>query len=105
MKPLTVRNTSFMANLDQKAEDQPEKYESLKAKADQIDALAANFDNYLDDLKRNMIAKIDDPTDYEIMDKGDYLDENFFKGDKFKPEGRRIFSSNGSVSEMVWLKF
>ena len=73
------RNASFVASLDVKAEGQPEKYKPLKAKADKIDKLAHDFDAYLEDLKLKMTAKIDDPTDYEIMDKGDYLDQSFFK--------------------------
>ena len=95
------RNSNFMANLDQKAEDQPEKYVSLKSKAQQIDALAANFDKYLDELKGNMVAKLDDPTDYEVMDKGDYLDENFFKGDKLKPGGEEFMAQMAGFREGV----
>ncbi|HMQ43032.1 MAG TPA: gliding motility protein GldM, partial [Mariniflexile sp.] len=67
------RNTSFMANLEQKATDQPEKYVPLKSKAQQIDALAAKFNTYLEDLKGKMVEGLDNPTDYEVMDKGDYL--------------------------------
>ncbi len=95
------RNSNFMANLDQKAEDQPEKYVSLKSKAQQIDALAANFDKYLDELKGNMVAKLDDPTDYEVMDKGDYLDENFFKGDKLKAGGDEFMAQMAGFREGV----
>ena len=88
----TARNASFMDGLAQKAQDQKEKYEPLKAKANQIDILATKFDAYLEDLKSKMVAKLDDPTDYEIMDKGDYLDKNFFKGDKLKPEGEEFLA-------------
>lgn len=86
----SLRNDSFMANLEQKATDQPEKYVPLKSKADQIDALAKKFDSYLEELKGKMTATVDNPTDYEIMDNGDYLDNNFFKGDKIKPEGQEF---------------
>lgn len=95
------RNSNFMANLDQKATDQPEKYVSLKSKAQEIDALASNFDKYLVELKKNMVAKIDDPTDYEVMDKGDYLDENFFKGDKLKPGGEEFMAQMAGFREGV----
>ncbi|CAH8282648.1 gliding motility-associated protein GldM [Mariniflexile fucanivorans] len=95
------RNTAFMANLEQKAEDQPEKYVSLKSKADQIGALATKFDKYLEELKGNMVAKIDNPTDYEIMDKGDYLDENFFKGAKLKPEGEEFLAQMAAYRDGV----
>jgi len=95
------RNTAFMMNLEQKATDQPEKYVSLKSKAQQIDALAAKFDTYLDDLKSKMVAKLDNPTDYEIMDKGDYLDENFFKGDKLKPDGQEFMDQMAGFRDGV----
>ena len=95
------RNASFVANLDVKAEDQPEKYKPLKAKADQIDALAHKFDAYLEDLKGKMTAKIDDPTDYEIMDKGDYLDEHFFKGGKINVDGQKFLAQMKDFREGV----
>ncbi|OBQ57425.1 gliding motility protein GldM [Tamlana sp. s12] len=97
----TVQNNSFMASLEQKATDQPEKYEPLKAKAVQIDALAKNFDDYLSELKGKMTAKIDDPTDYEIMDKGDYLDENFFQGDKIKEDGKEFLNQIATFRDGV----
>ncbi|GGK11075.1 gliding motility protein GldM [Yeosuana aromativorans] len=95
------RNTAFMAGLVQKANDQPEKYEPLKDKASQIKELANNFNAYLDDLKSKMTAKIDDPTDYEIMDKGDYLDEHFFKGDIIKPDGQEFLKQMKTFREGV----
>lgn len=95
------RNASFVASLDVKAEGQPEKYKPLKAKADQIDALAHNFDAYLEELKGNMTAKIDDPTDYEIMDKGDYLDEHFFKGGKINEDGQAFLNHMKDFREGV----
>ncbi|NNC49695.1 MAG: gliding motility protein GldM [Flaviramulus sp.] len=97
----TLRNETFMANLEQKASDQPEKYIPLKSKADQIDKLATKFDDYLEDLKSKMTAKLDDPTDYEIMDKGDYLDENFFKGDKLKEGGKEFLAHIAAYREGV----
>tara|TARA_R110002074_G_scaffold402166_1_gene604166 strand:- start:5688 stop:7256 length:1569 start_codon:yes stop_codon:yes gene_type:complete len=83
----TERNSAFMGELATKASEQPEKYQPLKEKAEQISTLANDFNTYLDGLKGKMTATVDDPSDYEIMDKGDYLDNNFFKGDKVKPEG------------------
>ncbi|MEW4925301.1 gliding motility protein GldM [Algibacter sp. 2305UL17-15] len=96
-----ARNDKFIASLEIKAAGEPEKYKPLKAKADQIDDLATTFDNYLTDLKSKMIAKIDDPTEYEVMDKGDYLDENFFKGDKIKPEGQEFLNQIVTFREGV----
>ncbi len=86
------RNNAFMAGLEQKASEQQAKYEPLKNKASQIKKLADNFNAYLEDLKGKMTSTVDDPSDYEIMDKGDYLDEHFFKGDVIKPDGQEFLS-------------
>ena len=96
-----ARNVSFVASLEQKATDQPEKYKPLEDKARQIDKLAHDFDAYLSDLKSKMTTKIDDPTDYEIMDKGDYLDEHFFKGDKIKEDGQEFLAQMKTFREGV----
>ncbi|MFI1771993.1 gliding motility protein GldM [Thalassobellus citreus] len=95
------RNASFVASLDVKAAEEPAKYGLLKSKADQIDGLAHKFDGYLEDLKGKMTSKLDDPTDYEIMDKGDYLDEHFFKGDKLKDEGEKFLAEIASYRDGV----
>tara|TARA_R110000868_G_scaffold100301_2_gene275876 strand:+ start:32231 stop:33793 length:1563 start_codon:yes stop_codon:yes gene_type:complete len=95
------RNATFMAGLEQKASEQPAKYEPLKAQASQIKTLANNFNAYLDDLKNKMTAKIKDPTDYEIMDKGDYLDEHFFKGDVIKPDGKEFLAQMATFRDGV----
>lgn len=95
------RNVAFMASLEQKAEDQPEKYVTLKAKANEIDALAIKFDTYLEDLKSKMLEKTKDATDYETMDKGEYLDENFFKGGKIKPDGEEFLAQMTAFREGV----
>jgi len=95
------RNAAFMAGLEQKAIDQGEKYKPLKDKASQISKLASDFDTYLEDLKSKMTAKIDDPTDYEIMDKGDYLDEHFFKGDIIKPDGKEFLAHMATFRDGV----
>lgn len=86
----TQRNEAFMQGLAEKVEEQPAKYQPLKLQADQISTLANDFNSYLVDLKGKMTATVEDPTDYEIMDKGDFLDEYFFIGEKLKPEGQKF---------------
>ncbi|TJY37037.1 type IX secretion system motor protein PorM/GldM [Pontimicrobium aquaticum] len=97
----TERNSAFMGELATKASEQPEKYQPLKEKADQISTLANDFNLYLETLKGNMTATVDDPSDYEIMDKGDYLDQNFFKGDKLKPEGEEFLNQITTFRDKV----
>ncbi|MFV0539936.1 MAG: gliding motility protein GldM [Aestuariibaculum sp.] len=95
------RNLSFFEGLNQKAADQPEKYGPLKNQAEQIKTLSANFNSYLEGLKSKMVEKIEDPKDYEIMDKGDYLDQHFFKGDKLKPDGEEFLNQIDTFREGV----
>lgn len=97
----TQRNQAFMAGLAAKAEEQPAKYQPIKQNADQVTKLANDFNSYLAKLKSDMTAKLKDPKDYEVMDKGDFLDNNFFKGDKLKPEGQEFMNQIATFRDGV----
>jgi len=84
------RNTAFLASLETKAAEQPEQYGAVLAKANQIKEIATEFDSYLTTLKSDMMGTVKDPTDYEVMDKPDYLNNLFFRGDNYKPEGQEF---------------
>lgn len=86
----TSRNTDFFAGLEQQAGEQPDKFKPLLDQANQVQSLANDLNGYISDLKGQMTSTVDDPQDYEIMDKGDFLDDHFFKGDKLKPEGQEF---------------
>ena len=86
----TTRNIAFMDGLTAKAAEQPAKYRPLKEQADKISSLANGFDSYLEDIKTQMTAALEDPQDYEIMDRPDFLDEQFFTGEKLKSEGQQF---------------
>tara|TARA_R110002073_G_scaffold89852_5_gene212451 strand:+ start:18397 stop:19947 length:1551 start_codon:yes stop_codon:yes gene_type:complete len=84
------KNTNSYDGLAQKATDQPEKFKPLNDKAVQIKSASSSFYSYLEDLKRKMTATVEDPTAYESMDKTNFLDEYFFKGDGFTNEGKEF---------------
>lgn len=86
----TQRNSDFMVGLADKVEEQRAKYQPLKEQADKISVLADEFNAYIIDLKGKMTAEVDDKTDYEVMDKGDFLDEYFFVGGELKSEGQEF---------------
>jgi len=88
----TQRNTDFFAGLEQQAGEQPDKFRPLLDQAAQVQSLANDLNGYISDLKGQMTSTLDDPQDYEIMDKGDFLDEHFFIGDKLKPEGEEFIA-------------
>src|SRR5680860_438367 len=74
----TTRNNGLMAVLSGKVEEQPAKYEPLMEKAERIDALSAEFNSYIENLKTELTADMDNPQDYEAMDKSGKLDGIFF---------------------------
>jgi gliding motility-associated protein GldM len=84
------RNVDFLAGLKRQAEEQPAKYKPLLEKAQQVQSLSRDLDSYIEDIKTQMTATVDDPTDFEIMDKADFLDEKWFKGDNQKPDGEEF---------------
>ena len=91
----TIRNKNSYENLSLKAVEQKEKYADEKAKADKIKKLSNDYYNYIENLKEEMKATVDDPTDYETMDKGTFLDDLFFKGDDgVYKEGGQLFLDN-----------
>lgn len=91
-KSAELRNNSFVDNLKLKAGEEPAKYEPLKIKAESLDKLSKDLDNYFEELKSKMVATVDNPDEYESMDKGDFLDQSFFKGDKIMPAGEEFKS-------------
>ncbi|MFK2819576.1 gliding motility protein GldM [Flavobacteriaceae sp. LMIT009] len=97
----TERNAAFVDELAVKAGEQPDKYKPLQEKAHQIDVLANDLNNYLTNLKGEMTKSLDDPTDYEIMDKADFLDNYLFKGDKLKPEGEAFLNNIATFRDGV----
>ena len=86
------KNNQAYANLATKAVDQPEKFNVLNTQALQIKTYSSDFYTYLEDLKTNMTADLDNKKDYESMDKTAFLDEYFFKGDKFTDEGNQFLA-------------
>ena len=73
-----ARNAAFIKGLDEKVEEQPAKYKPLREKAGKVSALAKDLNAYITKLKSDMTAGLEDPKEYEVMDKGDFLDNFFF---------------------------
>jgi len=95
------RNLVFHANLEQQAQEQPDKYNPLLEKSAQVKALADDLNSYIQNLKESMTGTVDDPTDFEIMDKADFLDEKWFKGDNLKPDGEEFVNKITNFKEGI----
>lgn len=85
-----LENANALAGLTVLASDQPDKYAPLKAKAEQVDKISKTYYDYLAGLKTEMEGTVEDPKDYAVMDKGDFLDVKFLKGGKVTPAGQEF---------------
>lgn len=87
---LSVNNESFLSGLALKASENPAKFAPLYDNAKQIMASSDAYFNYLQTIKNEMLSDIEDTTDYMIMDKADYVDQLFFKGDQLREPGQEF---------------
>ncbi|MDM9631544.1 gliding motility protein GldM [Robiginitalea aurantiaca] len=85
-------NTAFLEGLETKASEDATKYAALYEDAQKIKVLSQEYFDYIEEIKKSLVAEIEDPTDYEVMDKSDYLDQRFFQGDNLSPEGKEFMS-------------
>ncbi len=97
----SLRNDSALLGLAAKADEQPKKFEPLKAKADKIDELSQNLNSYIDNLKSELMSDVEDPRDYETMDRSDQLDNKFFKGGKVSEQGQEFVNAIDSYRQGV----
>ena len=97
----TERNAISLANLEQQAQEQPEKYNPLLEKATQVKSLASDLSSYIESVKEEMVKTVDDPTDFEVMDQAKFLDETWFKGEQLKPAGEEYVNSINKFKEDI----
>ena len=98
----TEKNKQAYDNLATKADEQSAKFNDLNKQAIKIKTYSADFYTYLEELKGKMTANIEDSQDYESMDQTTFLDEYFFKGDKFTNEGKQFLAQiNGYRTDVT----
>lgn len=88
------RNVAFLAGLDQKVTEQPDIYGPLQQKANTIHTLSSEFDSYLASVKSGLESSVNQETldnkFYEAMDKTDYFDITFFRGNGYSEAGQEF---------------
>lgn len=101
-------NEKTLAGLMMKAEEKPEQFKKLSVKAEKIAKLSNDFYLYLENLKRDVLTKSNFSKDpktnklpYEKMDKGGYIDENWFSGDNLSSSGQEIVKKIDAYREEV----
>ncbi|MFD0976611.1 type IX secretion system motor protein PorM/GldM [Salinimicrobium gaetbulicola] len=95
------RNSAAMAGLVAKAEEQPAKYKPLQEKASKIHEMTTEFTAYLEEMKSMVLEGVDDPQNYEAMDKSSPLDEYFFQSGKASNKGQEFLNKVESYREGV----
>jgi len=86
----TESNLAFLEGLETKSEENNAKYGDIYKKANTIKKMSQEYFDYLQSLKDSMMVGVEDPKDYTVMDKSDFLDGKFFQGDNLKPDGEEF---------------
>lgn len=98
---MTANNSDFFAGLETKASEDKLKYGPLFEKAREIKQLSQDYYQYLEGLKKEMLKDQEDPNNYVVMDKSDFLDQKFFQGDKLSPEGKKFLSNLTNYRDQI----
>ena len=85
-----LTNEAAFAELERKEQEKPEDYKEALEKARQVRELSNEYYAYLNTLKEEVMSQASNKTDYQVMDKSDFLDEKFFKTDGLKPDGQKF---------------
>lgn len=90
-------NKSLLASLEQKAADDKARFADPYAKANQVEAISKKLYDYLGNLKNDVAKEFEKDKDgklpYEAMDKGGYIDEHWFEGDRYSKKGDEIIAT------------
>ncbi|WP_136465864.1 gliding motility protein GldM [Flagellimonas onchidii] len=96
-----ANNLAYFEGLGTKASEDAIKYGPLYEKAQIVQKLSLEYYEYLEELKKGMLADQEDPNNYVVMDKSDYLDNLFFQGDNLKPEGKKFLDNVTNYREKI----
>lgn len=97
----TQLNTDAYTGLANKVGEQEEKYGPLNEKANQIKAISSDLYNHIEEIKTGVLGSFEDPTNYETMDKSDYLDLYFYQKGKISEGGQILIDKITSYREGV----
>ncbi|MFN3753450.1 gliding motility protein GldM [Flavobacterium sp.] len=90
-------NKNLLTSLEQKAEDNPASFKAPLDKAKQVKVISKQLYDYLGSLKDGVSKEFEREKDgklpYEAMDKGGYIDENWFEGDRYSKKGDEIIAN------------
>jgi gliding motility-associated protein GldM len=95
------KNSAALNALKQKAVDQPAQFAEIKEEAVKVVNYTNELYNYFGEVKAEFETSVEDPKDYETMDKDAYVSQYFRKGDKLKPEGEAFINNMKSYKDKM----
>jgi len=84
------KNNIALDGLRKKAAESPKQFESIFATAKQVSALSNEYYSYLGNLKSEFEGSVENPTDYEAMDKDSDVNEKFMISGKLTKAGQEF---------------
>lgn len=89
-------NNSLLESLELKASDEPKRYGEPFQAAKKVEAISKELYTYLGTIKTDVSKDFEREENgklpYEAMDKGSYIDENWFEGDRYSKKGDEIIA-------------
>lgn len=84
------KNDNSLKALEVKASESQEQFGKVFDDAKKVNVATNKLYNYFEVIKKQMKGSVDDPKDYETMDKSSFVNEMFFVNDKLKDEGEQF---------------
>lgn len=98
-------NTNILESLRVKAEDNPAQYAHPKEVAEQVSEISNVLFDYIETLKTDIVEGVkrneDGSLNYESMDKGDKVDEGWFRGGGYSEKGNEIIKKIEEYKEAM----
>ena len=91
-----VKNKTALTGLDNKAKESPKQFDSIFQIAKQVAKLSDDYYNYLGNLKVEFEGTVEDPKDYETMDRASDVNEKLMISGKLTPDGEKFMQEMDS---------
>ena len=99
-----AKNKAALNGLQSKASENPEQFRAVYANASEISKVSNDYYSYLETLKTEFEGSVEDPKDYESMDKDSYVNEKFKVSGKLTKAGEEFMTKMESYrNDMVSL--
>ena len=93
-----AKNDLALADISKKANEN-EEFKAAAATAKSAKALGDEYFAYLASEKEALLSEVENPNDYEAMDKSNFIDERYYTGGKISPQGEEFLAKMDTYRE------